>query len=55
MERLKAKFEDCAATLLPAAQVKKLSQTLDQFQTVKSVRDFMRLLETPAPAQRRLA
>lgn len=54
-QRLKAKFEDCAATLLPAAQVKRLSQALDQFETVTSVRDFMRLLETPAPAQRRIA
>lgn len=44
---LKAKFEDCAATVLPVAQVKALSQTLDQFETVKSVREFMRMLEVP--------
>ena len=48
---LKAKFEDCAATVLPAAQVAKLSQALDQFETATSVRAFMRLLEVPTAPQ----
>jgi len=56
-EKLKAKFEDCAASVLPVAQVKKLSQTLDRFDTMTSVRKFMRMLEVPAApqAQRRIA
>ncbi len=56
-ERLTAKFEDCAAGVLPAAQVKELSQTLARFESVASVRDFMRMLEVPAAphAQRRIA
>ena len=54
---LKAKFEDCAASVLPVAQVAKLSQALDQFETVSSVRDFMRLLEVPSTpkVQRKIA
>ena len=56
-ERLKSKFVDCAAGVLPMAQVKQVAEALDQFETVKSVRAFMRLLETPATqqGQRRLA
>ena len=56
-ELLKAKFEDCAASVLPLARVKALSQALDQFAAVKSVREFMRLLEVPATeaVQRRVA
>ncbi len=58
--QLKTKFEDCAASVLPVAQVKKVAQALDQFAAVKSVREFMRLLEVPAAgakdvAQRRVA
>ncbi len=55
--RLKVKFEDCAAGVLPLAQVAKLSQALDQFESVKSVREFMRLLEVSAAGlgQRRVA
>lgn len=55
--RLKAKFEDCAASVLPIARVKDISQTLERFESVKSVRDFMRLLEAPAAsqAQRKIA
>ena len=54
---LKAKFEDCAASVLPVAQVAKLSQALDQFETVSSIRDFMRLLEVPSTpkVQRKIA
>jgi 2-methylcitrate dehydratase PrpD len=48
---LKAKFADCAASVLPVSQVAKLSQALDHFETVTSVRDFMRLLEVPAVPQ----
>ncbi len=51
--RLKAKFEDCAASVLPLTRVKALSQALDQFETVKSVREFMRLLEAPAAGEGR--
>ena len=47
---LKAKFEDCAATVLPSQQVMAVSKALDQFEQVASVRAFMRLLEC-APAQ----
>lgn len=56
-QQLKAKFEDCAASVLPAAQVAQLSRALDRFETVSSVREFMRLLEVPqaAPAQRKTA
>ncbi len=50
---LKAKFEDCAASVLSLAQVATLSQALDQFESVKSVRAFMRLLEMPSTAQAR--
>lgn len=48
---LKAKFEDCAASVLPAAQVAQLSQALDQFGTLTSVRTFMRMLEVPTSPQ----
>ena len=56
-EQLTAKFEDCARCVLPASQVVKLSQALDRFETITSVREFMRLLEVPAApqAQRRTA
>ena len=50
-ERLKAKFEDCAATVLPLGQVQKLSQALDHFEAVTSVREFMRMLEVPKTPQ----
>ena len=48
---LKTKFEDCAASVLPVAQVRQLSQALEQFDTLTSVRAFMRLLEAPASPQ----
>ena len=48
---LKTKFEDCAASVLPVAQVKQLSQALEQFDTLNSMRAFMRLLEAPASPQ----
>ena len=48
---LKTKFEDCAASVLPVAQVSQLSQALEQFDTLTSVRAFMRLLEAPASPQ----
>ena len=54
-QQLVAKFEDCAASVLPATQVAALSKALDQFVRVTSVRDFMRLLEVPATAQRKIA
>ena len=56
-QQLKAKFEDCAASVLPAARVQQLSQMLDQFERVTSVRAFMRLLEVSEvrPAQRKSA
>ena len=48
--QLKAKFEDCAATVLPQQQVMAVSKALDQFEQVASVREFMRLLErAPVP------
>jgi 2-methylcitrate dehydratase PrpD len=50
-ERLKAKFEDCAASVLPVARVKAVSQALDGFEALKSVREFMRLLEVPSAPQ----
>ena len=46
--QLKAKFEDCAGSVLAPAQVTALSHALDHFDTVASVRDFMHLLEAPA-------
>ena len=49
-EQLKAKFEDCAASVLPARQVANVSAALDRFETITSVRDFMRLLEV-SPAR----
>ena len=48
---LKTKFEDCAASVLPASQVARIAQALDQFETVTSVRAFMRLLEVPTAQQ----
>ena len=52
--QLKAKFEDCAASVLPAAQVAEVSAALDRFETITSVRDFMRLLEvSSAPMTQR--
>ena len=49
-EQLKAKFEDCAASVLPAVQVADVFVALDRFETISSVRDFMRLLEV-SPAR----
>ncbi len=43
--QLKAKFADCAASALSTQQVTAVSKALDQFETIASVRDFMRLLE----------
>jgi 2-methylcitrate dehydratase PrpD len=52
--QLQAKFADCAGSVLPARQVAAVSAALDRFETVTSVRDFMRLLEVPvAPAAMR--
>ncbi len=48
---LKAKFEDCAASVLPQRQVAAVVQALDQFDNVASVREFMRLLEVSAAQQ----
>ena len=56
-EQLKAKFEDCAAGVLPVAQVSAVADALDRFETLLSVRDFMRLLEVSSAqmAQRKTA
>ena len=51
-QQVRAKFEDCASSVLPAEQVAKLSRALDQFEAFASVRDFMRLLEVPAAPQK---
>ena len=55
--QLKVKFEDCASSVLPAQQVTAVSQALDQFESLASVRDFMRLPEVPVQprAQRKSA
>jgi 2-methylcitrate dehydratase PrpD len=56
-EQLKAKFADCAAGVLPVAQVSAVADALDRFETLLSVRDFMRLLEVSSAqmAQRKTA
>ncbi len=56
-EQLKAKFVDCAASVLPAAQVSAAADALDRFEIVASVREFMRLLEVSGTqvAQRKTA
>ncbi len=56
-EQLKAKFADCAASVLPVAQVSAVADALDRFETLLSVRDFMRLLEVSSAqmAQRKTA
>ncbi len=56
-EQLKAKFADCASSVLPAAQVSAVGDALDRFETLLSVRDFMRLLEVSSAqmAQRKTA
>ena len=46
-----AKFESCAARALPAAQVKKLAQAIDQIEQCKSIRDFTAHIETVAPSR----
>mgnify|MGYP003332891240 FL=1 len=50
-----AKFESCAARALPAAQVKKLAQAIDQIEQCKSIRDFTAHIETAAPLHAGLA
>lgn len=54
---LRAKFEDCASLVLPVPQVVKVAQALDNFEAVKSMREFTRLLEirTAPVLQRRTA
>jgi len=44
-EQLRAKFEDCAAHVLPPHQVATVARALDNFESIASMRDFTRLLE----------
>lgn len=44
-----AKFESCAARVLPQAQVKAVAQAIEHFELVDSIRDFTAKLETAAP------
>ncbi len=44
-----AKFESCAARALPAAQVKKVAQAIEQIEQCTSIRDFTTVIETVSP------
>ena len=50
---LKAKFADCAGSVLSLQQVSAVASALDQFESVSSVREFMRLLEVKKVPQLR--
>jgi hypothetical protein len=45
-ERLKAKFESCAARVLRESQVTRLHAALDELQDVVSMREVVREMET---------